>query len=78
MRVPAQQAELLVADRVSIDRRDTLAFVFCVEPGWLEAQACPLSESIRRFGGALADGSIYAFQAGGTPPLCMPGAQFVN
>ena len=69
MRVPAQQAELLVADRVSIDRRDTLAFVFCVEPGWLEAQACLLSESIRRFGGALADGPIYAVQARGTQPL---------
>jgi len=69
MRVPAQQADLLVADRVSIDRRDTLAFVFCVEPGWLEAQACLLSESIRRFGGALADGPIYAVQARGTQPL---------
>ncbi len=66
MLVLARQAERLAENRYSIDRRGSLAFVFCVEPGWLEAQACLLSESIRRFGGTLADGPIYAVQPRGT------------
>jgi hypothetical protein len=48
---------------------ERLAFVFCVEPGRLEAEACLLARSIRRFGGQLAGATLYAVQPRGVEPL---------
>ena len=48
---------------------ETLAFVFCVEPGRLEAEACLLARSIRRYGGRLASSPLYAVQPRGAQPL---------
>jgi hypothetical protein len=39
-----------------------VAFLLCVERGFLEAQAVMLAESIRRFGGRLAGAEVHAFQ----------------
>ena len=47
----------------------SLAFVFCVEPGRLEPEACLLVRSIRRFAGRLADAPLYAVQPRGVEPL---------
>jgi len=44
-------------------------FVACVESGPLEAQTVRLAESIRRFGGFLADSEILAITARFGPPL---------
>lgn len=46
-----------------------VAFVFCVEPGRLESEACLLAESIRTFAGRFASGPIYAVQPRGNEPL---------
>jgi hypothetical protein len=46
-----------------------LCFVACVESGPLEAQTVRLAESIRRFGGALADSEILAVTPRFGPPL---------
>ena len=47
----------------------SICFVACVESGPLEAQTVRLAESIRRFGGALADGDIVAVTPRFGPPL---------
>lgn len=46
-----------------------IAFVFCVESGWLEAQARLLVGSIRTFAGRFARSPIYAVQPRGGPTL---------
>jgi hypothetical protein len=48
---------------------DSICFVACVESGPLEAQTVRLAESIRRFGGSLADSEILAVTARFGPPL---------
>jgi hypothetical protein len=45
--------------------RQTLAFVFCVDPGPLEDQCLLLARSIRRWAGRYADSPIYAFRPRG-------------
>jgi hypothetical protein len=47
----------------------SLCFVACVESGPLEAQTLRLAQSIRRFGGALADSEILAVTPRFGPPL---------
>ncbi|MFN0263787.1 hypothetical protein ACKTEK_07910 [Tepidamorphus sp. 3E244] len=47
----------------------SLAFFFCVEPGWLEPQARLLARSIRRSAGRYADTEVHAVQPRGTDPL---------
>ena len=47
----------------------SICFVACVESGPLEAQTVRLAESIRRFGGSLADSEILAVTARFGPPL---------
>jgi hypothetical protein len=51
------------------DKLPQVAFVFCVEPGRLEAEACLLVESIRHFGGRFARAPLYAVQPRGLEPL---------
>src|SRR4051794_39348667 len=48
---------------------NSICFVACVESGPLEAQTVRLAESIRRFGGALADEEILAITPRFGPPL---------
>ena len=42
-----------------------VTFLLCFERGTVETQAILLAESLRRFGGPLADGEIYAFHPAG-------------
>src|SRR5262249_12745252 len=55
--------------RTTDGRPPSLAFVFCVEPGRLEPEACLLARSIRHFAGRVADAPLYAVQPRGTDPL---------
>jgi hypothetical protein len=48
---------------------ESICFVSCVESGPLEAQTVRMAESIRRFGGSLADSEILAITPRFGPPL---------
>ena len=54
---------------IDSDQSAKIAFVFCVESGWLEAQARLLVASIRRFAGRFATVPIYAVQPRGESAL---------
>ena len=47
----------------------SLAFLLCVERGYLEDQALLLVRSIRRYGGCFRDAAVYAVQPRDGPPL---------
>lgn len=52
-----------------------VGFLICVERGRLESEAALLVESLRRFGGALADAPVYAFAP---RPAQRPGGETVD
>lgn len=46
-----------------------ITFVCCVESGWLEEQTIRMVESLRRWGGALADSPVFAINPRFGPPV---------
>lgn len=62
---------LIDGDDVNLDMTQpvNLAFVFCVESGWLEPQAVMLAQSIRRFAGKFGDRPIIAIKPRAGAPL---------